>query len=33
MKSIQDCFELNNGVQIPCVGFGTYKAAQGILPM
>lgn len=29
MKSIQDCFELNNGVQIPCVGFGTYKAAQG----
>lgn len=29
MKSIQDCFELNNGVKIPCVGFGTYKAAQG----
>lgn len=29
MKSIQDCFELNNGVKIPCVGFGTYKAAEG----
>lgn len=27
MKSIGDCFELNNGVRIPCIGFGTYKAA------
>lgn len=29
MKSIYDCFELNNGVKIPCVAFGTYKAAEG----
>ena len=29
MKSINDCYTLNNGVQIPCVGFGTYKAATG----
>lgn len=27
MKSIYDCYTLNNGVQIPCVAFGTYKAA------
>lgn len=27
MKSIHDCYTLNNGVQIPCVAFGTYKAA------
>lgn len=24
MKSIQDCYELANGVRIPCVGFGTW---------
>lgn len=23
-----DCYELNNGVKIPCIGFGTYKAAE-----
>lgn len=26
MKSLNDCFELNNGVKIPCIGFGTYKS-------
>ena len=26
MDSIYDCYTLNNGMQIPCVGFGTYKA-------
>jgi len=29
MKNIKDCYTLNNGVQIPCIGFGTYKAATG----
>lgn len=29
MNSIYDCYELNNGVQIPCVAYGTYKAAEG----
>ena len=29
MKSINDCFTLYNGVTIPCIGFGTYKAADG----
>lgn len=29
MKNINDCFTLNNGVTIPCIGFGTYKAAEG----
>ena len=29
MKNINDCYTLNNGVKIPCVGFGTYKAATG----
>lgn len=29
MQSIQDCYILNNGVKIPCLGFGTYKAAAG----
>ncbi|MBA4701357.1 MAG: aldo/keto reductase [Ruminococcus sp.] len=28
MKSIYDCYTLNNGVKIPCVAFGTFKAAQ-----
>lgn len=28
MESIYDCFKLNNGMKIPCVGFGTYKAAE-----
>ncbi len=29
MNSISDCYTLNNGMQIPCMGFGTYKAAEG----
>ena len=29
MKIFNDCFELNNGVKIPCVGFGTYKSTEG----
>jgi diketogulonate reductase-like aldo/keto reductase len=29
MKSINDCYTLSNGIQIPCVGFGTYKANDG----
>ena len=28
MNSSKDCYTLNNGLQIPCIGFGTYKAAQ-----
>ena len=28
MQQIYDCFELNNGVKIPCLGYGTYKAAN-----
>ncbi len=28
MKSIQDCYKLNNGVEIPCIGFGTYKVTD-----
>ena len=28
MQSIYDCYTLNNGVSIPCVGYGTYKAAD-----
>ena len=29
MESIYDCFKLNTDMKIPCVGFGTYKAAEG----
>ena len=29
MNSIYDCYNLSNGVRIPCVGYGTYKAADG----
>ncbi|MGN0333841.1 MAG: aldo/keto reductase [Lachnospiraceae bacterium] len=29
MKSIYDTYTLNNGIKIPCMGFGTYKAASG----
>lgn len=29
MKSMYDCYELNNGVKVPCIGFGTYKATDG----
>ena len=28
MNSIKSCYILNNGVEIPCMGFGTYKAAE-----
>ena len=28
MKSMKDCYTLNNGMQIPCLGFGTYKSAE-----
>lgn len=28
MNSINDCFTLANGMQIPCLGFGTYKSAE-----
>ena len=29
MDSLNDCFELHNGVHIPCIGFGTYQAQNG----
>lgn len=29
MKSLTDCYVLNNGVKIPCVGFGTWQAPNG----
>ena len=29
MKSLKDCYHLHNGVQIPCIGFGTWKAPDG----
>lgn len=29
MNNMYDCYTLNNGLQIPCIGFGTYKAAEG----
>lgn len=29
MKCMNDCYTLNNGMKIPCIGFGTYKAADG----
>ena len=29
MKSIHDTYTLNNGVEVPCIAFGTYKAAEG----
>ena len=29
MKSLTDCFVLNNGVEIPCVGFGTWQTPDG----
>ena len=30
MKNISDCFVLNNGVKIPCVGYGTWSTPDGI---
>lgn len=29
MNHMYDCYVLNNGLEIPCIGFGTYKAAEG----
>ena len=29
MKSLTDCFQLTNGVQIPCVGFGMWQTPNG----
>lgn len=29
LNSIRDCFELSNGVKIPCVGFGTWQSEDG----
>lgn len=29
MKSLTDCYQLYNGVQIPCVGFGTWQTPNG----
>jgi diketogulonate reductase-like aldo/keto reductase len=29
MKSVTDCYTLQNGVQIPCIGFGTWQAENG----
>jgi diketogulonate reductase-like aldo/keto reductase len=30
MKSLTDCFELNNGAAIPCLGFGTWQTPGGV---
>ena len=29
MKSVKDTYRLHNGVEIPCVGFGTWQAPEG----
>ena len=29
MQSVKDCFTLNNGVTIPCIGYGTWKTPDG----
>lgn len=29
MKKLTDSFELNNGIKIPCVGFGTWQTPDG----
>lgn len=29
MKSIKDCFKLSNGVEIPCLGYGTWQTPDG----
>lgn len=29
MKSMYDCYNLSNGMKIPCMGFGTYNAKGG----
>lgn len=29
MKSLTDCYQLHNGVRIPCIGFGTWQTPDG----
>ena len=29
MKNATDCYKLNNGVEIPCIGFGTWQTPEG----
>lgn len=29
MKSLVDCYRLSNGVEIPCIGFGTWQTPDG----
>ena len=29
MKKMADTFKLNNGYEIPCVGFGTWQTPDG----
>lgn len=29
MKSFTDCYKLSNGVEIPCIGFGTWQTPNG----
>ena len=29
MKSLTDCYRLSNGVEIPCIGFGTWQVPDG----
>ena len=29
MNPINDCYTLENGIKIPCLGFGTYNAKGG----
>lgn len=29
MNSLTDCFKMHNGVEIPCIGFGTWKTPNG----
>lgn len=33
MNDINDCYILNNGISIPCMGFGTWKAEEGGVKM
>jgi diketogulonate reductase-like aldo/keto reductase len=29
MRSLTDCYKLSNGVEIPCIGFGTWQTPNG----
>ena len=29
MKNLTDTFKLNNGVKIPCIGYGTWQTPSG----